>query len=613
MAKSKKTNPDNVEQEIVDEKKKEILEKAGIDENQLKEIEKKIKEIDSKIKLFSDKIVKKFSKYIYSVGLLPPLKKDQTELNTIIIIDDRDSKKLSKEDLKNKLLDSFNEISKEIDKNIVCKIYLLTQIYSTCDEGKFEILDEIKHAKVFHDTGIMDAIKVSAVHRDLALSKFERYIVSYVCAGTVFTGQANEKSDIDAFVIIDDTDVKNISRFELRDKLTNMMYQMVYEAHAHTGVKRKLHVQTYLLTDFWEYLRDGSSPVIMTFLRDGLPFYDKGIYIPWKQLLKMGRIKPSPESIKMHKETGGHFAARAKKKLIEAFCEDCFYATLNPSQGLLMTQGYPATTPKETIRLMRKVYVEDLKLLDKKWIDILEKAVGNWKKYEYGEMKDVAPKEVQEMLSNVFKFVEEIEKVYEKAEIKSHEKIINDLYNQVFLITKEAFNLHNLKINEKELLKLFKKHLIDTDILEKKFYEILKDIVTLKQNPKKLKTESFTIEKFNKDVRSYLSCLNSYINRNKLENSKKSKINLLVEEKDSEIIFFKQKIFIIEDIKDKEKIIKADLQKNQNLINIEKSNIDELKKYEKEGNYSEVLNLNAEFFSKLEEIFGTSNIKVKLY
>ena len=44
-----------------------------------------------------------------------------------------------------------------------------------------------------------------------------------------------------------------------------------------------------------------------------------------------------------------------------------------------------------------------------------------------------------------------------------------------------------------------------------------------------------------------------------------------------------------------------------------KVKVDELKKYEKEGNYSEVLNLNAEFFSKLEEIFGTSNIKVKLY
>lgn len=602
-----------METQVMEEHKKQVMKEAGLDEKRLKEIEAKIKEIDKKVEKFSNQIKKKFDKYIMSVGLLPPAKQGQTELNTVIIVDDRDSKKLSKEDLKNKLLDSFKDIAKKIDENIQCHVYLHTQIFGTCDEGKFEILDEIKYAKTFYDDGLMDAIKVGAVHRDLALEKFEKYIVSYVCAGTVFTGNATDKSDIDAFVIIDDTDVKNISRWDLRDKLTNMMYQMVYEAHARTGVKRKLHVQTYLLTDFWEYLRDGSSPVIMTFLRDGLPFYDKGIYIPWKQLLKMGRIKPSMESIKMHRETGGHFAARAKKKLIEAFAEDSYYACLNPSQGLLMIHGYPATTPKETVRLMEKVFVNEKKILNKKWIKVLEKAVANWKSYEYGELKDIDPKEVESMLSDAFKYVEEIEKLYKKAEVDNNKKLINDLYDQVVVITKEAFDLNGVELKEKDIHKLFKKHMVDSGKLEKKFYEILNDVVTLKADPKKVDSEKFNLEKFQRDVRSYLSCLNTYVNRSKLEKSKKSKISLDVNGKDAEIVFFANEVFVIEDTKKKDKVIKGKLDKKDNLVEVEKSSIDEYKAAEEQGHFSEALAISPDFFAKLEEVFGTNKIRVKLY
>ena len=36
-----------------------------------------------------------------------------------------------------------------------------------------------------------------------------------------------------------------------------------------------LNVQVYLLTEFWEKVKD-AEPVIFTFIRDGVPLYDRG-------------------------------------------------------------------------------------------------------------------------------------------------------------------------------------------------------------------------------------------------------------------------------------------------------------------------------------------------
>ena len=73
---------------------------------------------------------------------------------------------------------------------------------------------------------------------------------------------------------------------------------MVAEASNLAGVKNKLSPQVYLLTDFWESVKD-AHPVIFTFIRDGIPLYDRSTFMPWKAFLKMGKLKPYPEAIDM--------------------------------------------------------------------------------------------------------------------------------------------------------------------------------------------------------------------------------------------------------------------------------------------------------------------------
>ena len=80
--------------------------------------------------------------------------------------------------------------------------------------------------------------------------------------------------------------------------------------------------------------------------------------MPWKLLLNMGRIKPSPESIDLFMDTGEKLLQRAKGKLMSVIGEDLYYATMNPAQAALMLYGIPPATHRETIKLLDEVFEE---------------------------------------------------------------------------------------------------------------------------------------------------------------------------------------------------------------------------------------------------------------
>ncbi|MDZ4226708.1 MAG: hypothetical protein U1B79_01205, partial [Candidatus Pacearchaeota archaeon] len=133
-----------------------------------------------------------------------------------------------------------------------------------------------------------------------------------------------------------------------------MIFQYIGEATALAGAKKNiLNVQVYLLTDFWESVKD-AHPVMFTFIRDGVPLYDRGTFLPWKALLKMGRLKPSPEAIDMFMSMGDKSVKRAKQTLLDILVHDIYWSITTPSQALLMLYGLAPPTPKQTANDMKK-------------------------------------------------------------------------------------------------------------------------------------------------------------------------------------------------------------------------------------------------------------------
>src|SRR4030042_2652038 len=161
------------------------------------------------------------------------------KINVLILVDDSDSQKMSKEELKDRLSGIIEKMATELDKDLAPQTIILTEVWQACYDAKYELLQMIALSAPVHDTGMLAAIKICEVQKSMVLKKFEKYIVSYVLAGSIVQGKATHISDIDVFIVIDDTDVKKMTRAELKDKLRAIIIGMGGEAGQMTGIEHR--------------------------------------------------------------------------------------------------------------------------------------------------------------------------------------------------------------------------------------------------------------------------------------------------------------------------------------------------------------------------------------
>jgi len=401
-----------------------------------KEMEKTRKEID-KLKNF---IVKKYS-FTQAIGILPPQsiklfieeeeapKETEKHVHLYMIVPEDKFKEIPK--IKQEIVKQIESMGKSGDQKIWLHIKTPVDIWEICLDSKFELTGAIAMAFPLYDKGILGALRVAEIHKSLVLQKFEKYVVSYVVAGSLVRGEAVKTSDVDVFIIINDTDVKRMPRLELKERLRGIIYQYISEASALAGVKNNLSPQVYLLTDFWESVKD-AHPVMFTFIRDGIPLYDRGTFMPWKALLRMGKLKPSPEAIDMFMSMGDQTVKRAKRTLLDIFVHDIYWGVLTPSQGLLMLYGLAPPTPKETVKEMKKIFVDKEKMLEKKYLNILENIVGIFKDYEHEKVKDIKGSEVDKLLKDTEDYLKRLKELRKEIDKRSQEKTIEQVYKDLF-------------------------------------------------------------------------------------------------------------------------------------------------------------------------------------
>ncbi len=417
---------------------KESAQQSQNPEQFKKEIEKTKKELE-KLKNF---IIKRFP-YIKSISILPPQairffieeedvpKEAEKHTHLHLIVPDDKEKEIPK---------IKSEIIKQLEKTgpkVWLHIRTPSALWEIFLDQKFELGGAIAMSFPLYDKGILGALRVAEIHKSLVLQKFEKYVVSYVIAGSLVRGEAIKTSDVDVFVIINDTDVKRMPRLELKERLRGIIYQYVAEASALAGVENKLEPQIYLLTDFWEAVKD-AHPVMFTFIRDGVPLYDRGTFMPWKTLLQMGRLKPSPEAIDMFMSMGDNTTKRAERTLLEIVIGEIYWGVITPSQALLMLYGLPPPTPKQVVSEMKNIFVEKEKMLEKKYLDILEEIVIKYYKgYEHGKIKKVSGKEVDKLLGDMEAYIKRMKELREQIEKRTSEKTIEQIYDDVFGLLKQ--------------------------------------------------------------------------------------------------------------------------------------------------------------------------------
>jgi len=513
--------------------------------------EKEMKKVREKLESLKKFICAKY-KFTKAIGIIHPQaseifdeenelseeEKKGKPMHLIVVIPDDKEKEFNQ--VKGEILKKIQETKQKIWLNL----FLEKDLWEICMDSKYNLIEAIGLALPLYDKGILGALRVAQIHKSLVLRKFEKYVYSYIIGGSmIYRGNATKTTEVDTYIIIDDTDVKRMPRLELKDKLRNIIYSYVMQAIEMAGVKNQLHVQVYLLTEFWDGVKD-ANPVFYTFLRDGVPLYDRGGFLPWKLLLKMGKIKPSPEAIDGFMSVGDKTQEIAKRKLLDIVVSDIFYGVSMPSQGLLMLYGLPPTNVYETVKEFKRIFVDKEKLVEKKYWDILEDImIKYFKGFEHEKIKQVSGKEVDKLLKDSEDFLKKLKEVRIEVEKRMTKKTFAEIYSNVFKIMRSLFG----DKNENALIREYEQEIINKGKGNPKFLHTLKELVDIKKKYKTKKVPNLLeFESLRKDSVYLVDSLVEYGQRKELGLLQKTKVVVTSKGKHAELFLTKPAFLVSE-------------------------------------------------------------------
>ncbi|MGC9132818.1 MAG: nucleotidyltransferase domain-containing protein [Nanopusillaceae archaeon] len=481
-----------------------------------------------------------YSNVIVSEDIFEKFKREiETYKHWVVVISDFDLKPDEKIKLKTDFITKYLEIIKNNKMDIWLHVLLIEDIKGISMDSRFELIDLLSLGNVLYDKGFIEIIKLTSVHKKLIIDLLQRYVVAYVLAGSQVKGRSIESSDIDVYVVIDDTDVKQHTFEELKAKLISIITEKAMEAKLITGSKKILHPQVYTLTEYWLSLSE-SNPVIITFLRDGIALYDRGMFIAWKQLLLKGIIKPSQEASEKYINAAETAIKEAREKLKNTInnliIEDLAVAMITVGQSVIMDYGLLPGDPKETPEMLRKLFVER-GLLDNKYVNDLEEVWKMRKDFEHGLVNEYKYEDLMKVFEKADKFISEMKNLKQIID-KENEKKIIDNYLMIYETLKNKFK------------ELFNEELLN--YIEKNISVELNGIKELEDNIQKYKNKQFDLiemEKFKEEILYYTRFIRNLIEDKKEEIIMKYKYTIIDKEKNKsyDIYLNKSKIYIVKD------------------------------------------------------------------
>ncbi len=467
-------------------------------------------------------------------GLLPE-EVAKKPIHLFWIVPEDEYKNISK-----KIKPEILKLVQESKQNVWVHIKTPVDVWNYGSDSKFEIIDSVSSSYPLHDKGFLGALRVANIHKTLVLRKFEKYVATYAVGGSLVRGTADKDSDVDTFVVIDDTDVKKMPRVQLLERLRGYIYEYIREATVLAGVKNPLNVQVYLLTDFWQSVKD-AHPVIFTFIRDGVPMYDRGTFLPWKLLLKMGKIKPSPEAVDNFMKYGEQNESLVKRRLIDAMI-DIYYGVITPMQALMMLAGHAPPVPKTMVEEVKKEFLEKEKIISMKELKILEKVVKLFKDYEHGKLQSISGAEVDSLLKEANEYDKKIKQVRVKLEAKIVENTAESVHKELFNLFKSIFGNHS----ESQLMAKFEKEIIKSGKMPARYLPVVKEVSKLKELARKKKMTQNEIDYVRRNAEDLISRLVEYMQRKDLAKVEKGVVQLSYSGKKAELVLTHRDVFLVE-------------------------------------------------------------------
>ena len=326
------------------------------------------------------------------------------------------------------------------------------------------------------------------------LDKYGESIKCIVVVGSTARKDFKLKSDIDVFVVLDDTILKITP--EIQERIDEDLEKIANK------ISERFSISTYTLTEFWEYART-CHPIIYNFIKEGIPIYDTGFFGPIKRLLKAGKIPATREAVESYIDEAFKRIMRLKALKLLMLAEDCYHAILKTAQAVLMFMGKAPPVPRKAYCDVKRFLVKP-GILEPEYAEWLKDIIEIRKKVEYKEIIDVSGVFIDEWIEKTEKFFGRMFELLTLLEIMKRKETLERTYQTMYKTAIVALKiLKKMPERIEELPEIFKREFIDTGLIEGAYWDMWKKIEEMKKMADEDKIMELTDEEVN-DAREHV-------------------------------------------------------------------------------------------------------------
>ncbi len=275
---------------------------------------------------------------------------------------------------------SIEKLSKELEKPFIPKKEELEKAETDITKKEF-------YSKVIDFTN-----RIKKSYGDL--------IKSVLIFGSAARGDMKAGSDVDLWVVLDDTATKSTEDI---NRIRAQMQLLTTEL-------KGLHVQATNLTEFWGWMKRG-SPELFNYLRVGLVIYDTGFIKPVQRMLKLGLLPPSEETVGLKTRSADAIIKRVEGGMA-AMIFDLRYAATDACQSVIMYYYKETPDQKNMVKWLEKLVKE--KNLEKEYIDKFLELDQLWKDIDHKKIEQVEVKHFQKAMSLATDIIQRMKKFLPK-------------------------------------------------------------------------------------------------------------------------------------------------------------------------------------------------------
>jgi uncharacterized protein (UPF0332 family)/predicted nucleotidyltransferase len=330
-------------------------------------------------------------------------------------------------------------------------------------------------SKKLRKFAIETRLKSVRAFKDKLLEMFKDYIKTVIIWGAITRGDLSGKSDVDVYILFDDTRMPLKKFNDIRDRIDRDVYKIA------SSIDPRLHPQPVIaLTEFYQNIR-ACNPFIFNVLREGYAVYDTGFFIPMRKLLEKGEFPVTPEAAEMRMEFVPKRIARVKSVKLLMVVDDLYQAMVDSAQAVLMYLGFAPPAPKVLVRDVRRHLVET-GLLANKYAVALDEMIKLRKKSERKDIKTLSGAEVDAWITRTQDFTAKMAELLKKLEIDRKAADIQRNYEVMIKASVAALKaLNKLPPKPEKLPEAFKRYLIEPGLVSPVYADVFGKILEMRK------------------------------------------------------------------------------------------------------------------------------------